>query len=515
MNFNDDDEEEINNMIEYKRLIYKLEDELKKKNSENELMVKLNDDLKKLCDNLKNECLEQNEKLLLQYEEIKNLNKKYKEEIKNINNNFDKQKIIYEDKIRQLSGYNPINQKMKIEKEVEFRYEEKIKLKENEIEILNNKIKLIQNENSDLKIENDNLRKTFKKIKFSEDKNELIDSNNDYLEEKLNNENKKDNNHIIIKELQEIIEDKEDKISSLYNELIKISNEKNVYEKNIAKKYYFKMDELKDEQNKNILLQEELNKKESDLKKICDKLINLQNLVENQSNTINILSKEKNQLIVEIENLKNDGVEELQKQLDILRDLVEKNELDCQNKEKLIQQLQQKLQKENNINSSISNKEPTNKEENIINNNDNKENEEHDINKIEEKKENEIKNDNSFNYFKIEYENIKEKCDILLGEKKLLENKIKKKEEDIEYLNNYIKDIIKNKKAYKMNFKELKYKYKNLVNKKEHYKDLCKIARKNVENIIALLTPQQKQQIEESENKYLIDTDSFSFTEIY
>ena len=34
--------------------------------------------------------------------------------------------------------------------------------------------------------------------------------------------------------------------------------------------------------------------------------------------------------------------EELQKQLDILRDLVEKNELDCQNKEKLIQQLQQK-----------------------------------------------------------------------------------------------------------------------------------------------------------------------------
>ena len=36
-----------------------------------------------------------------------------------------------------------------------------------------------------------------------------------------------------------------------------------------------------------------------------------------------------------------------------------------------------------------------------------------------------------------------------------------------------------------------------------------------MENIISLLTPQQKQQIEQSENKYLIDTDSFSFTEIY
>ena len=165
MNLNDA-EEEINNMIEYKRLIYKLEDEIKKKNSENEIMSKLNNDLKNLCNNLKNECEEQNKKLLLQYEEIKNINKKYKEEIKNININFDKQKIIYEDKIKQLSAYNPINQKLKIEKEIEMRYEEKIKLKENQIEILNNKIKLLQNENNDLKKEKDDLKKNFHKMKI-------------------------------------------------------------------------------------------------------------------------------------------------------------------------------------------------------------------------------------------------------------------------------------------------------------------------------------------------------------
>ncbi len=229
MNLNDA-EEEINNMIEYKRLIYKLEDEIKKKNSENEIMSKLNNDLKNLCNNLKNECEEQNKKLLLQYEEIKNINKKYKEEIKNININFDKQKIIYEDKIKQLSAYNPINQKLKIEKEIEMRYEEKIKLKENQIEILNNKIKLLQNENNDLKKEKDDLKQNLHKMKILED----ISKDRYILNNEINNNinNDKDNNYKIIKELQEIINNKENKITMLYNELNKNDS--------IIKKYKYK-----------------------------------------------------------------------------------------------------------------------------------------------------------------------------------------------------------------------------------------------------------------------------------
>ena len=94
-------------------------------------------------------------------------------------------------------------------------------------------------------------------------------------------------------------------------------------------------------------------------------------------------------------------------------------------------------------------------------------------------------------------------------------NKMKKLDEENKYLNKSMKDTLKQHKQNKMNYKELKYKYKNLLNKKEHYKELCKIAKKNVENIINLLTPQQKEKIKQSENNYLINTDSFSFTEFY
>ena len=172
-----------------------------------------------------------------------------------------------------------------------------------------------------------------------------------------------------------------------------------------------------------------------------------------------------------------------------------------------INQLQKELEEEKskNIISYIESNRIENNNENITNN------------QKEEKaeKENKIIQYDNEHIFKIEYESIKEKYNILLAEQKANENKIKKKEEENEYLNNYIQEMIKKKKEKKMNYKELKYKYRNLLNKKERYKELCKIAKKNVENIIELLTPQQKQQIEQTENKYLIDTDSFSFTEVF
>ncbi len=51
------------------------------------------------------------------------------------------------------------------------------------------------------------------------------------------------------------------------------------------------------------------------------------------------------------------------------------------------------------------------------------------------------------------------------------------------------------------------------MEKKEQYKNMTKIAKKNMEKIINLLTQEQKKNIENSENNYLMDLDSFSFTE--
>ena len=92
-------EEEINEFIELKRLVKKLEEELSIKNSENIILAKENNDIKILSEELQNECNELNKKLSNKNSEIKKLEKKYKEEKDNIINNFEKQKEIYESKL--------------------------------------------------------------------------------------------------------------------------------------------------------------------------------------------------------------------------------------------------------------------------------------------------------------------------------------------------------------------------------------------------------------------------------
>ena len=66
---------------------------------------------------MKSELNTQNQKLLSQYSEIKNITKTYEQKIKTINNDFEKQKQKYEEKILELSSYNPQNQNGQIKKE--------------------------------------------------------------------------------------------------------------------------------------------------------------------------------------------------------------------------------------------------------------------------------------------------------------------------------------------------------------------------------------------------------------
>ena len=139
-------EEGINDLIEYKRLILKLEDELNKKSTEISMLKKHYSDLKSLFDDIQVECDELNKKFLSKNSEIKKLEKKYEEEIKNIRQNFEKQKEIFEEKLLKLSAINPKNKEISLEREIKIRYEEKFKEKNIENEILKNKIKILENE---------------------------------------------------------------------------------------------------------------------------------------------------------------------------------------------------------------------------------------------------------------------------------------------------------------------------------------------------------------------------------
>ena len=152
-------EDQINDLIEYKRLVNKLEDELNKKSSEISLLSKNNIDLKSLCQELQNECDEINKKLKLKNTEMKKLEKKYKEEKEILNQNFEKQKEIYEEKILKLSFINPINKEISLEREIQIRYEEKYNEKNREIEILKNKIRNLEYDNNELRLEIVELKK--------------------------------------------------------------------------------------------------------------------------------------------------------------------------------------------------------------------------------------------------------------------------------------------------------------------------------------------------------------------
>lgn len=504
-------QEQINDLIEYKRLVIKLEDELAKKNSEITILSKHNSDLKSLCQDLQTECDDLNKKLISKNSELKKLEKKQQEDLDNIHQNFEKQKEIYEAKILKLSSINPMNKEISIKREVQIRYEEKLKEKNSEIEILKKQIKSLNDDNFELKLEINNIIKNQQQLNNMKEENDLEDLVKQENDEKKE-QNKKENENKFI-QLQFIIKEKEEKIDKLFQEINKIKSEKNIYELNLSKKYFLDLSQLKEQENKNNLLKRELSIRESEIKNIEKQLLNLQEIVEKTNQEKEEILKDNNNLLLKIKDLEKEIMnnEEIQKDLDYLRDLVQKYEseqhtnnlinekIKKQNEEKSknkIIELQRKLEESKSMQSNIV-------ESNILKNNNNY------INYIEY---------NNFeqgdDIFKKEYEKIHQKYKLLLIEDKRRENDLREKEEENEMLNNYLKESIRKCKTRKEKYEKLKEKYKVLLDKKEHYKEICKIARQNMENIINLLNPEQKKNIENSENKYLIDLDSFSFTEI-
>ena len=198
--------------------------------------------------------------------------------------------------------------------------------------------------------------------------------------------------------------------------------------------------------------------------------------------------------------------DEIQRDLDSLRELVQKYESD-QNYNNLINEKIKKQNEEKNNKKLNELQKKIEEQSNIIESNNFKSNNNY-INIIEYKN-----NDTNSNIFKIEYEKIHQKYNLLLIEEKRRSNDLRLKEEENDQLNKYLKESIKKENKRKEKYYQLKEKYKILLDKKEHYKELCKISQKNMNNLINLLNPEQKKAIENSENKYLIDLDSFSFTE--
>ena len=502
-------EEEINEFIELKRLVKKLEEELSIKNSENIILAKENNDIKILSEELQNECNELNKKLSNKNSEIKKLEKKYKEEKDNIINNFEKQKEIYESKLLKLSSINPMNNEISLEREIQIRYDEKLKQKNIEIEILKNQIKKLENDKNELRIEIENEKRRQIQInKLNEEKDMLNDIVNQEDDEKKDNDIEY---YTSLKKLQSIIKDKDENIDKLYQELNQIKIDRKKYELDLSKKYFLDLNKFKDLEANNNKLKQELISKNDELKEIENKLLELQEFFEESKKEKDMMAEEKETLLLKINNLENELMNniEIQKDLDILRELIQKYESEQILNQKIKKQTDEKNKnKINELQKKI--EESKEKLSNFAESNNLKSN----INYINYIENNNFENNNNINIYKIEYEKIHQKYNLLLIEQKMKVTDLKQKEEENEMLNENLREVIKKEKQRKEKYYQLKEKYKILLEKKERYKDISKIAKRKIENIVNLLTPEQKKNIEKEGNKYLIDLDSFSFTEI-
>ena len=502
-------EEEINEFIELKRLVKKLEEELSIKNSENIILAKENNDIKILSEELQNECNELNKKLSNKNSEIKKLEKKYKEEKDNIINNFEKQKDIYESKLLKLSSINPMNNEISLEREIQIRYDEKLKQKNIEIEILKNQIKKLENDKNELRIEIENEKRRQIQInKLNEEKDMLNDIINQEDDEKKDNDIEY---YTSLKKLQSIIKDKDENIDKLYQELNQIKIDRKKYELDLSKKYFLDLNKFKDLEANNNKLKQELISKNDELKEIENKLLELQEFFEESKKEKDMMAEEKETLLLKINNLENELMNniEIQKDLDILRELIQKYESEQILNQKIKKQTDEK--NKNKIN-ELQKKLEESKEK--LNNFAESNNLKSNINYINYIENNNFENNNNINIYKIEYEKIHQKYNLLLIEQKMKVTDLKQKEEENEMLNENLREVIKKEKQRKEKYYQLKEKYKILLEKKERYKDISKIAKRKIENIVNLLTPEQKKNIEKEGNKYLIDLDSFSFTEI-
>ena len=133
-------ESQIKDLIEYKKLKVKLESELKLKEEENQKILKRNKELKELVEEMEKELANQSQKYIQLYTENKNISKVYENKINSLNEAHENEKLKYNEKILELSSYNPHNQEMKIKNDLESKYKNIIKNKDLEITNLNNEI---------------------------------------------------------------------------------------------------------------------------------------------------------------------------------------------------------------------------------------------------------------------------------------------------------------------------------------------------------------------------------------
>lgn len=173
-------QETLDQLLEFKKLVFKLENELNKKENEKNEYMKLHRELKEFNQKILNQNNINKEEINKLLEEKIRIENQYKNENKILKENLENQKEHYENILNINNQFEERILKNKIESEVENRYNEKLQEKDIEIQNLNERINNLMKENVHLDTEyNEYKNQTKKEIerlneKYDNDMNDMI-----------------------------------------------------------------------------------------------------------------------------------------------------------------------------------------------------------------------------------------------------------------------------------------------------------------------------------------------------
>ena len=460
---------QINDLIEYKKLVVKLEEALKLKEDENQKILKTNSELKDLTNEMKIELNKQSQKIIQQYTQLKNISKNYENQINELNIAHENEKQKYDEKIMELSAYNPHNQEIKIKNDLEAKYKIIIKNKDLEIVNLNEEINDLK-ENLSLKEKELNILKiNLNKQLYTERETHSYQMNDLLL--KISNQNnleKADNENEILKEFKLSTKQNEEKTELLHKEIEDLRTEKAQNEIKFNQELFDLDTKLKEEIDKNQILMDDINNFQESFEKIKMSLTDKDFEINKCNEENEKLLKNNELLMIDIKDKENaiqeqiKGLNDLKKNIKIITNekkiQAEENKI-LQNK---VAELEEKINKQQNA-----------ENDNII------------LNSAENQ-----------NMYKDAYQETREKYRRLLQEHKKKTLEIENKNEEIKNLNNYLKKIKKGNIQDNYGNDELIKKYREADQRKNYYKQQCKNANNYMNEIFNILTNEQKQYLE-------------------
>ena len=464
---------QINDLIEYKKLVVKLEEALKIKEEENQKIFKINSELKDLIEEMKIELNNQSQRIIQQLSEIKNITKKYENEINNLNIIHENEKQKYDEKIMELSAYNPHDQEIKIKNDLDAKYKIIIKNKDLQISNLNDEINELK-ENLALKEkELDILKINLNEQLYTERETHSYQMKD--LLSKFSNHSqleKTDEEKEILEEFKLNIKQNEEKTAKLHKELDDVRTEKARNEIKYNNELFELDTKLKEEMDNNQILNDDINDCKENIEKLkmflVDKDFEINKLTEENYK----INQEKESLMIDLnekektfeEQIK--GLNDLKKNYKIISKNMNSKTEENENLKKKILELEDKINKE---------QKPDN--DNILSNS------------AQAQKEN-------VNLYENAYEEIREKYRLLLQEQRKKNSEIRNKNEEIINLNNYLKKLKKSGLNNDYVNEDFKKKYREINQKKIYYKQQCRNANKFITMIFDILTNEQKQNLE-------------------